>query len=638
MTEAPNPPVPCRGVHIGHPDVAVRRDGDTWHVDALTPLGPAPRRFTDCLVRGARDHPERTLVARRGAGGAWMHITYARMLDHARHIGQALLDRGLSAERPLVILSGNDLQHLQLALGALYAGVPYVPVSPAWSLVATDVGRLRDMLAQLTPGAVYASDGAPFGRAIAGALPAGAELILDRGDVPGLAATRLADLLAVAPADVDAANAAIGPATIGKFLFTSGSTRQPKAVITTHGMLGSNQQMLLQTFPFFAEAPPVLVDWLPWNHTFGGSHNVGIALYNGGTLYLDEGRPTPQDFGTTVANLKEVAPTAYFNIPTGWDLLAEALEVDGALRDTFFSRVQLFFCAGAGLSQATWDRLDAIAVKHCGESVRIMTGLGMTETSPACTFGTGDVVRAGYVGVPAPGCRVKLAPVGDKFEARFKGPHVTPGYWRSAALTAAAFDEEGYYRTGDALRFADAARPALGFMFDGRIAEDFKLGTGTFVSAGPLRARVIGAGAPYVHDAVVTGIDRPAIGLLVFPRLAHCHALSGLPPGAPAEAVLDSVPVRAFFAGLLARLNADATGSATRVALLRLEAEPPSLDGRELTDKNTVNQAAVLARRAATIDAMYDGSDSRTIPAALPQGPASPPRYTGFFDNTGGAA
>ncbi len=638
MTAAPMPPAARRPVTIGHPDVAVRRVGDTWHVDAVTPLGPAPRCLTDCLVRGARDYPARTLVARRGAGGAWVHITYGRMLDQARRIGQALLDRGLSAERPLVILSGNDVQHLQLALGAMYAGVPYAPVSPAWSLLATDVGRLRGLLAQLTPGAVYASDGASFGRAIAGALPAGAELILDRGDVPGLAATRLADLLAVAPAGVDAANGAIGPDTIAKFLFTSGSTKQPKAVVTTHGMLSSNQQMLLQTFPFLGETPPVLVDWLPWNHTFGGSHNVGIALYNGGTLYLDEGRPTPGEFGITVANLREVAPTVYFNIPTGWEMLAEALEADGALRDTFFSRVQLLFCAGAGLSQATWDRLDAIAARHCGETVRIMTGLGMTETSPACTFGTGDIVRAGYVGVPAPGCRVKLSPVGDKFEARFQGPHVTPGYWRSPALTAEAFDEEGYYRTGDALRFADAARPALGFMFDGRIAEDFKLGTGTFVSVGPLRASVVSAGAPYVHDAVVTGIDRAAIGLLVFPRLAHCHALSGLPAGARPEAVLDSAPVRAFFAGLLARLNAAATGSATRVALLRLETDPPSIDARELTDKNTVNQAAVLARRAATIDAMYDGSDPRTITAALGPETAPPPRYTGFFDNTGGAA
>ncbi|MBB3220008.1 feruloyl-CoA synthase [Pseudoduganella umbonata] len=607
----------CRPVAIGRPQVSVRREGDSWYVDAQTPLGDVPARFTDCLVRGARDFPERTLVARRGPDGEWIRLSYADMLERARRIGQALLDRGLSAERPLVILSGNDLQHYQLALGAMYAGVPYVPVSPAYSLVATDFGRLRELVAHLTPGALYASDGAAFGRAIAAVLPSDTELILDVGEVAGevsrFEATRFAALLETAPSSVDAANAAVGPQTIAKFLFTSGSTKKPKAVVTTHGMWSSNQQMLLQTFPFFGEEPPVLVDWLPWNHTFGGSHNVGIALYNGGTLYLDDGRPTPADIGRTLANLKEIAPTVYFNIPKGWEMLTDALEADPQLRATFFSRVKLFFCAGAGLSQAAWDRLDAIAVRHCGESIRIMTGLGMTETSPSCTFGTGPIVRAGYVGVPAPGCQVKLVPVGGKLEARFKGPHVMPGYWRMPSLTAEAFDDEGYYCTGDALRFADPAQPELGFMFDGRIAEDFKLATGTFVSVGPLRAKVISMGAPYVLDTVVTGIDRHAVGLLVFPRMEHCQVLSGLDAGASAAQVLASAPVRAFFAGLLRQLNAGSTGSSTEVAMLRLQEEPPSIDHRELTDKGSVNQAAVLARRAAQVEAMYGGGDQATI-------------------------
>lgn len=605
----------CRSVAIGCPRIAVRQVGDTWYVDAETPLGDVPRRFTDCLVRGAGDWPERTLVARRGSDGAWLRLTYGDMLARARRIGQALLDRGLSAERPLVILSGNDLQHYQLALGAMYAGVPYVPVSPAYSLVATEYGRLDELVAHLTPGAVYASDGAMFGRALTAVLPDDAELILDRGDVAGRTATRFSALLETEPVTVDAANAAVGPDTIAKFLFTSGSTKKPKAVVTTHGMWSSNQQMLLQTFPFLAEEPPVLVDWLPWNHTFGGSHNVGIALYNGGTLYLDDGRPTPQEFRQTLANLKDISPTVYFNIPKGWEMLTDALERDAQLRDTFFARVKLFFCAGAGLSQAAWDRLDAIAVRHCGESIRIMTGLGMTETSPSCTFGTGPIVRAGYVGVPAPGCQVKLVPVGGKLEARFKGPHVMPGYWRMPDLTAEAFDNEGYYRTGDALRFADPAQPGLGFMFDGRIAEDFKLATGTFVSVGPLRAKVISMGAPYVLDVVVTGIDRHAIGLLIFPRLEHCQVLSGLGADAAPAQVLASAPVRASFAGLLRQLNADATGSSTTVSMLRLQDEPPSIDHRELTDKGSVNQAAVLTRRAAQVAAMYDGRDDGTIVA-----------------------
>jgi feruloyl-CoA synthase len=602
-----------RQVELGNPEIAVSQVDGVWHVDAVTPLDAYPARFTDRLVSGAQKHPERTLVARRGADGEWIRLSYADVLENTRRIGQALLDRGLSEERPLVILSGNDLEHFQLALGAMYAGIPYSPLSPAYSLVATDPAKLADLITQLTPGVVFASCGTAFGRAIEAVVPADAELILAGGQVQTREATAFASLLATTPTTIDARNAEVGPATIAKFLFTSGSTKKPKAVITTHGMLCSNQQMLLQTFPFFGEQPPVLLDWLPWNHTFGGSHNVGIVLYNGGTLYLDDGRPTPKDFATTLRNLREIAPTVYFNIPVAWEMLGEALETDDALAANFYSRVKLFFCAGAGLSQAAWEHLDEVAMRRCGESIRIMTGLGMTETSPSCTFGTGPIIKAGYVGVPAPGCKVKLVPSGDKLEARFHGPHVTPGYWRAPHLTAEAFDSDGYYCTGDALRFVDDAHPELGFMFDGRIAEDFKLSTGTFVSVGPLRARVISQGAPYVQDAVVTGLNRHAIGLMVFPRLDNCLALSKLPPGTPAAAILASEPVRAFFQQLLAVLNVNASGSSTRVERLLLLAEPPSIDAREQTDKGSINQAAVLNRRAALVDAMYDGTESQTI-------------------------
>ena len=616
IVEGGSSSVKRRFVELGNPEIAAYQVDGTWHVDAVTPLQPVPARFTDRLVEGARNHPERTLVARRGPDGEWIRLSYAQVLEGARRIGQALLDRGLSAERPLVILSGNDLEHFQLALGAMYAGVPYSPLSPAYSLVATDPAKLRDLIKQLTPGAIFASDGAAYARAIDAVLPDGVELILAEGDVAGRAATRFAALLDTEPAGIDARNAEVGPQTIAKFLFTSGSTKKPKAVITTHGMLCSNQQMLLQTFPFLGLAPPVLLDWLPWNHTFGGSHNVGIVLYNGGTLYIDDGRATRREFEGTLRNLREIAPTVYFNIPAGWEMLAEALELDDALAANFFSRVKLFFCAGAGLSQACWDHLDRVALQRAGETIRIMTGLGMTETSPSCTFGTGAIVKAGYVGVPAPGCKVKLVPVGDKLEARFHGPHVTPGYWRAPHLTAEAFDEDGYYCTGDALRFVDPDQPALGFMFDGRIAEDFKLSSGTFVSVGPLRARVISQGAPYVQDAVVTGINRSSIGLLVFPRLDHCSELAGLPAGSPAEDVLASAAVRDYFKALLDKLNVDASGSSKRVERLLLLAEPPSIDHREMTDKGSINQAAVLTRRAALVDALYDGTQDQTIVAA----------------------
>ncbi len=467
-----------RAVALGNPEIAAWQEDGVWPVDAVTPLEPVPARFTDRLVSGAQEHPEPTLLARRGPDGEWIRLSYAALLQSARSICQARLERGLSAERPLVILSGNDLEHFQLALGAMVAGVPYAPLSPAYSLVGTD------------------------------------------------------------PASIDARNADVGPDTIATFLFTSGSARKPKAVITPHKMLCSNQQMLLQTFPFFGEEPPVLLDWLPWNHTFGGSHNVGIVVYNGGTMYLDDGRPAPREFATTLRNLREIAPTVYVNIPVAWEMLAGALETDDQLAQTFFSRVKLFFCAGAGLSQAAWAHLDDVATKRCGESIRIMTGLGMTETSPSCTFGTGPISRAGYVGVPAPGCKVKLVPVGGKLEARFHGPHVTPGYWRAPHLTSEAFDADGYYCTGDTLRFVDEAHPELGFMFDGRIAEDFKLSPGTFVSVGPLRARVIGQGAPYVQDAVVADLDRHAVGLMFFPRPDNCQALPSMPAGTPPKEVL----------------------------------------------------------------------------------------------------
>lgn len=610
------PEVRRRPVRLGNPEVAVYQANGLWHVDAVTPLAEVPPRFTDRLESGAAAHPERTLVARRGADGEWIRLSYAEVLDRARRIGQSLLDRGLSAERPLLILSGNDLEHFQLALGAMYAGIPYAPVSPSYSLVATDYGKLAELVTQLTPGALYASDGHAFSRAITAVMPADAELILAHGEVPNQRATPFSALLDVQAGTVEAAHAKVNAQTIAKFLFTSGSTKKPKAVITTHGMLTSNQQMLLQTFPFMGDEPPVLVDWLPWNHTFGGSHNVGIVLYNGGTLYIDDGKPTPRDFAATLCNLREIAPTMYFNIPKGFEMLTDAMATDKQLSATFFSRVKLFLCAGAGLSQAAWDRLDAAGIAESGESIRIMTGLGMTETSPSCTFGTGDIIKAGYVGVPAPGCKVKLVPSGDKLEARFHGPHVTPGYWRAPDLTAAAFDEEGYYCTGDALRFVDPEHRELGFMFDGRIAEDFKLSTGTFVSVGPLRARVISAAAPHVLDVVVTGIDRNAIGLLVFPRMEHCHTLSGLHDGASVEQVLASAPVRERFQSLLDRLNADASGSSMRIDRMLLQAEPPSIDHREMTDKGSINQAAVLTRRAAIVTSLYEGTDPNVIIAA----------------------
>jgi feruloyl-CoA synthase len=552
------------------PPVDVRRlDDGGWLIDAATPLGAYPVRLTDCLVAGARRHPGRTLVAQRGADGAWDCLTYAQVLDGARRIGQGLLGLGLSSERPLAIVAPNSLAHFQLAMGALYAGVPYAPLAGA-------PDRIRAMLDLLTPGAVYREDDA----------------------------LTLAALLATAPGDIDAANARVDGDTIAKFLFTSGSSDAGvKAVITTQRMLCSNQQMLLQTYPCLGATPPVLVDWLPWSHTFGGSHNVGIALYNGGTLFIDGGKPAPGAFDTTLRNLRDIAPTAHFNVPRGWDLLTAALEQDAALRDTFFSRNQLLFCAGAAIAPAVAARLNRLAAP-----LRIVSGLGMTETAPGCLFSTGQSIDPGYVGLPAPGARLKLAPCQDKYEARFAGPHVTPGYWRAPERTHAAFDAEGYYRTGDALRLADTARPELGFVFDGRLADDFKLDSGTWVGTAALRARVLEHGAPYVVDAVIAGSGRIDVAVLVFARMDACHALAGLADGADHAAVLASPPVQAHFDAMLAQVNDGARGSAARVARLLVLPDAPTVDNGELTAKGSVNRAAVLANRAALVEAMYDGS------------------------------
>lgn len=567
-------------------------------------------------MQGAARHPDRVLLARRNAAGEWDLITYRQMLEQIRPLGQALLDRGLSADRPLLILSGNSLAHWQLALAAMYVGVPYCPVSPAYSLVATDFAKLQHIVSTVTPGMVYADNWQDYQRAIQAVIPDSTEVVVS-GQAEGAArqVALLAGLMRTVPVAVEQANAGVTADSIAKFLFTSGSTRQPKAVVTTHRMLCSNQQMLLQTFPCFGEEPPVLVDWLPWNHTFGGSHNVGIALYNGGSYYIDDGKPTPAGFAETVRNLKDIAPTVCFNVPKGWEMLAEALEADSALRDNFYSRMKLFFFAGAGLSQAAWNKLERVTEAHCGERIRIISGLGMTETSPSCTFSNGPVVSAGYIGLPAPGCRVKLAPVDGKLEARFKGEHVMPGYWRAPELTRAVFDEEGYYCSGDAVRFVDAGQPEQGLMFDGRIAEDFKLSSGTFVSVGPLRARIISDGAPYVQDAVITGINQDDIGVMIFPRLDHCRYLAGLPMDASVETVLANPDVEGVFRQLLAKLNDVATGSASRIAWLYLLAEPPSLDHGEQTDKGSINQRAVLTRRAELVDRLYAGLQPGRVPS-----------------------
>jgi feruloyl-CoA synthase len=382
-------------------------------------------------------------------------------------------------------------------------------------------------------------------------------------------------------------------------------------VINTHRMWCANQQQMRQSMPVLTEAP-VLVDWLPWNHTFGGNHNFGLTIYNGGTLYIDDGKPVPALIQETLRNLREIAPTIYFNVPTGFEAIANAMKTDDALRRNLLSRVRMFFYAGAALAQPVWDTLHEVQEREIGERIVMGTGLGMTESAPFAIFITNPDVKSGYLGVPTPGLELKLVPCEGKTEVRYKGPNITPGYWRNVEATRESFDEEGFFCTGDAVQWIDENDVHQGLKFDGRIAEDFKLATGTFVSVGPLRSKIIAAGAPYVQDAVITGINLKEVGALIFPT-AGVRKLSGLPEHASLKQVLESAPVQSHFQKVVDELAANATGSANRVARLHLMHEPPSIDRGEVTDKGSINQRSVLKHREALVDALHAGTLPFTI-------------------------
>jgi feruloyl-CoA synthase len=595
---------------------AVLRDGETGvhYLRADNTLPPYPERLTDRLVHWAKERPDQTLFARRvknadGSTGDWRHISFAQALDAARRIGQGLLDRGLSAERPVLILSENDLEHALLALGCLYAGVAYCPTSPPYSLISQDFDKLHHVVKTLTPGLVFASDANRYARAMLATLGDDVELVCTEGTVPGRATTSFAALLATEPTPaVDAAMAATGPDTIAKFLFTSGSTKMPKAVINTQRLWCANQQQMAESMPVLAEEPLVLVDWLPWNHTFGGNHNFGMVVYHGGTLYIDDGKPTPALMNETLRNLREIAPTVYFNVPTGFEAIAHAMKAptdEGRLlRKTLLSRVKMFFYAGAALAQPVWDSLFDSAEQEIGERIVMGTGLGMTESGPFGIFVTSPNVKAGDLGLPTPGMELKLVDTDGKTEVRYKGPNITPGYWRQSAETADAFDEEGFFKTGDAVKWIDETDIHQGLKFDGRIAEDFKLATGTFVSVGPLRAKIIAAGAPFIQDVVLTGINLKEVGAMVFPTAA-VRNLSGLGADVSLHEVLDHPAVLAHFQTVVNDLASAATGSANRIARMCLLADPPTIDRGEITDKGSINQRAVLTHRADTVAKLH---------------------------------
>lgn len=599
--------VPERYVKLGSHEVAFEYRDDVLYISPKEALQPFPCKLTDRLIHHAQTQPDKVFAAKRNEAGAWETLSYAETLDRAWRIAQSLHNRPLSEDRPLLILSGNDLNHLCLSLGAMLAGVPFSVISPAYSLVSKGFVNLQHVVTLATPGMVFASDGQAFAAGIHQCVPADVEVVTMDGRLGGQSCTAYAELFQAEPGSVQAHYQTLDQHCIAKILFTSGSTKLPKAVPTTHLMLCANQQMLLQTFPEFAITPPVLLDWLSWHHTFGGSHNMGVALYNGGTIYIDDGKPVADKFDATIRNLKEISPTIYFNVPKGWESLTQALEQDEVLRAKFFAEVKILFFAGASLSQTIWDRLDRLAEAHCGERIRIMCGLGMTETAPSCSFSTGPRVMAGFIGFPAPGCDIKVVPIGDKLEFRVKGPQVMKGYWRhDPEAQQTVFDEEGYFRTGDAVRLVDPDDPTQGLMYDGRLAEDFKLDTGTFVNAGSIRTRALVEGSAYIEDVCVTGANSYAVGLLVFPKLAACAQLAGMRVGVDApEAILAAPPVQAWFKQFLNEFNRHASGSANTVAMLALMATPPRFDLGEVTDKGNLNPNNIAKHRADLLDALY---------------------------------
>jgi feruloyl-CoA synthase len=612
-------------VRLCAPEVIVDRRADgTIHLRSPHALPDYPDKLTERLVHWAHAAPNRVFMAERpppnpppqagegkggpalaeeGQGRGWRTITYAQTLARVRRIGAALLMRDLSPERPIAILSGNDLEHALLGLAANYVGIPYAPISPAYSLISSDFGKLRHIFNLLTPGLVFACN-AQYARAISAVVPPGVEVIVG----PDFAT------LDAEPAAADAAHQHVGPDTIAKILFTSGSTGMPKGVINTQRMWCSNQAMVASALRFFRDEPPVIVDWAPWHHTAGGNHDVGLVLQNGGTMYIDEGKPLPGAIEATVRNLREVAPTWYFTVPKGYEALQPFFRADAALRENFFSRLKVLWFAGAGLAQHVFDEWKEMAHRTCGEDILFLTGLGSTETAPYAFGRMWDTANAANIGLPPPGLAVKLVPRDGKYEARLKGPNITPGYWREPVLTAGAFDEEGYYKLGDALRFDDPARPEQGLLFEGRLAEDFKLATGTWVGVGPLRASFISHFAPYVKDVVIAGADRDLVAAIVFPDLDACRRLApDLPKDAAAADIGAHESVRREFRFLLGSFARQSTGSSNRVARAILTDTPPSLDVGEATDKGSINQRMVLRHRAALVDELYATPSARVI-------------------------
>ena len=597
--QAPFLLIPTIGIDIKKEVLA---NGDII-LQSTEPLQERPHRMTARLEYWAKFCPEKIFLAQKKSAGTWESINYLDTLRKIRNIAQWIIQQGASTERPIAILSENCIEHALVAIAAMHIGVPFSSITPAYALKATDYKKLRFVFDQLTPSLVVVSDGAKYENALNQVFENGEVVYFKNKPEGNFSSTSLSELYQTEPTEeIDRRHFYIESETIAKILFTSGSTGQPKGVINTHGNITSNWQQIVQVFPFMKDGF-TLIDWLPWNHTFGGNHNLGLTLFNGGSLYIDGGSATPEGFKTTLENLAEIQPDIYFNVPAGFDLLVQALRKDIQLRDKFFSKLKLLFYAGAGMSQQTWDALEELAYLSTGHRLLISTGLGCTESSPSAMFNTHFGSFSGMLGVPVPGLKLKLVDSNGKLQAHYKGANVMPGYWRNPQANAAAFDDEGYYKTGDALKFVNPDEPNEGMIFDGRIAEDFKLNSGTWVSVGNLRNDLIKEGDGLIQDVVITGHDRSFIGAIVFLNSAYLknHFNLELTEKDP----ISNNELGERMRAILNSLAQKSTGSSTLIKRALIATFPLSANKNEITDKGTINQSAVLKERSSLVQMLY---------------------------------
>lgn len=584
------------------------------HLKSTVPLQLRPHRMTERLLHWATKTPDRIFIGQKNKTGHWDTLTYRETLEQVERLALFMLQSKVDADHPLAILSGNSIEHGLMALAALHVGLPYSALAPPYSLRSTDYAKLRHTIQLLTPGLIFVQNGLRYSKAINAVAP-DLEVVAVDDPAPGqIVFDQILQQHTADAAEVRRAFKEIQTDTLAKILFTSGSTGLPKGVMSTHGNITTNWQQITQIFPFIENGGLTFLDWLPWNHVFGGTHNFGLTLFNGGSLYIDEGKPTPGGIQQTVNNLQEIAPTMYCNVPKGFEELIPFLQKDEKLRQHFFSQLKLLFYAGAGMPQHVWDALEELAYNTTGKRILISTGLGMTEANPSCMFNVQFGSFPSMLGTPVAGLDMKLVHKEGKLEARFKGDNVTPGYWRNPTATAKAFDQDGYYCTGDALKFVNPHDPNQGMIFDGRIAEDFKLDTGTWVNVGVLKAKLIAAGEGLIKDAVITGHNQAFVGAIVFPDLNYCEQLIKNDTRASApHRLIQSPEVKQALQSVIDQLAGKSTGSSTLIKRAIIADFDLSLDKGEITDKGSINQRKILENHANVVALLYQQGPSAQV-------------------------